>query len=283
MGEQIMIASTDHLPSTTPPMKPPMKPAASGGAGPVASNSTTPPTTLLNPNASAIGGIETPVAPNPTSSPIPTEPSPPNNSAFWGGSIHNSSLPLTPGEVLNEIMNLAHYPKHIAQEFGITIAELQTYLNTPEFQNYLQLVLTINRLRTQIIAAENSSHALTTLSNLTDSGKPEVVRRAANTILTIAGALPPKSPISQKSWDNIALTKQHMPTYSNSPTTLKPATTGGAGPVAPIPTEPSPPNNSAFGGGGNSPKNHRPAALAASVLQAATSLPPPNRSVALIS
>ena len=65
-----------------------------------------------------------------------------------------SPLPLSPGEVLNEIQNLAAYPKDIAKTFGLTESDLQTYLNSPEFQNHLQLVLTLSRLRTQLFAAE---------------------------------------------------------------------------------------------------------------------------------
>ncbi|MEI8195819.1 MAG: hypothetical protein WCI73_07920 [Phycisphaerae bacterium] len=146
-----------------------------------------------------------------------------------------------PAKVLHFIMNLIHEAPAIAENFDLTLPELQSYLNSPEFHNYLQLVESIEHLRQQMLVTQHTALSLGTLASLADRGSHEIARRAATTILTIAGLVPAKSP-APKPWEQTTLTKQHMPTYNNSttvkpPVEMKPATSGGAGPATSTPTE----------------------------------------------
>ena len=180
---------------------PVMKPATSGGAGP-----------------------ETPAPPE---SPNPANPTPQNNSAFRIAGGQNSEFPPpsspSPADVLKYLQDPEHDPLAIAARFGLTLPQLQSYLDSPDFQAYLQLVQSIERIRGQTRLDEYVRYALTTLAALTDRAPYETARRAANTLLIIAGVLPsPKT--ASKPWDPTqkdAITKQHMPTYSTSPPRLR--------------------------------------------------------------
>ena len=194
----------------------------------------------------------------------------------------------------------------LVQELQTTESQLQQLSQTAEVSTSLQTTLRLAAIRFQLLTAQLADAALTTLSRLLNSDKPEVARRAANTLLTLAGLLPTKSPggaTPPKPWDKTTLTKQHLPTYNNSTPAhkpadpVKPAASGGVGQGTPNPTESPLPTNplNAFSVPRssfivspnsfltkqhmptyrNSPKHRRPTALAAAVLQAATSLPSP--------
>ena len=141
----------------------------------------------------------------------------------------------------------------LVQELQTSQSQLQQLSQTAEVSISLQTTLQLATIRFQFLAAQLADAALTTLSRLLNSDKPEVARRAANTLLTLAGLLPTKSPgaaTPQKPWDKTTLTKQHMPTYNNStpvekPDLVKPAASGGVGhgtpepATPPIPTKPT--------------------------------------------
>jgi hypothetical protein len=167
----------------------------------------------------------------------------------------------------------------LIQDLKVSETELLELSKTTEVSTSVQLTVRLAAIRFQLLTAKLADAALTALSRLMACDKPEVARRACNTILTLAGLLPSKAP-TPKPWqkpphapqgdgypdrqhlptgsathpasssqpndqgpmtnDKNAITKQHLPAYSN-----------------PTPSAPSSIQNSEFNIQ-NSPSSPRP-------------------------
>ena len=81
----------------------------------------------------------------------------------------------------------------LVQDLQTTESQLQQLSQTTEVSTSLQTTIRLATIRFQLSTAKLAAAALTTLARLLDSDKHEVARRAANTLLTLAGQLPGKS------------------------------------------------------------------------------------------
>ena len=131
----------------------------------------------------------------------------------------------------------------IADALGLTPKEFLDLLESPPYQDFAKRYQALQEQHLHQHALLNAQQAIDALVRLTRSDKPEVARRAATTILTLAGQLPAKSP-APKPWEKVG------PTPSSAfPATLdlKPGSSACRGPETPNPPEPSTPaTNSAF-------------------------------------
>jgi hypothetical protein len=107
----------------------------------------------------------------------------------------------------------------LVQDLQTSETELLKLSKTAEVTTSVELTLRLAAIRFQLLTAKLADVALTNLTRLMASDKHEVARRACNTVLTLAGMLPGKAATSkpwQKPAPESAITKQHMPTYSDS-------------------------------------------------------------------
>ena len=219
-----------HPTHVKPAMTPAVKPAVSNGGGGAGLGTSTP---ANNPTPTASPAPQTPPA-------IPSCIPPSQHAAYLklhaNPSFDRALAARTP--LYQAIFQASHVladSAKIADTLGLTPAELLEIRESQPYQDFAIRYQAILDQHLHLHAAMASQQAIDALRKLTNSDKPEVARRAANTILTLAGLLPPKSP-SPKPWES----------------TMKPATSGGAGPEtptpakSPIPTAPTPSNNSEF-------------------------------------
>ena len=121
------------------------------------------------------------------------------------------------------LTQLAHsFPNldELIHDLQASEAQLHQLAQTSDLSTNLQTTLRLASIRFQLLTAQLADAALTTLGKILTCGKPETARRAANTLLTLGGFLPSKSPksdpkTSPKPTPQSAITKQHMPTYTH--------------------------------------------------------------------
>jgi hypothetical protein len=87
----------------------------------------------------------------------------------------------------------------LVQDLKVSETELLKLSKTTEVSTSVQLTVRLAAIRFQLLTAKLADAALAALSRLINSDKPEVARRACNTILTLAGLLPSKTP-TPKPW-----------------------------------------------------------------------------------